>query len=211
MTGLLGALCLGAGISVLAGGLAWAMARTLRRGRPDTDIALWRSARLVAVLPVFLALAIYAVPQTVTGGGALPFEPDLAGPSQPLPFDAGDAAAARLPALPPVPVLLLALYLAGLAISLCGAFARHLARRRMIAASRMAEREERRPLDVLAERIGVRAPELRIGPDSSSPLLTGWRGVILVPAALLSRPDALRFALAHELSHFRRGDERDRP
>ena len=68
--GLLDALLLGGGLSVIASGAAWALARLQRRGEADTDIALWRAARLVALLPVPLAAIIFAVPQTVTAGGA---------------------------------------------------------------------------------------------------------------------------------------------
>lgn len=208
--GLVDALLLGGGLSFVAGGAAWALARLQRRGEADTDIALWRAARLVALLPVPLAAMIYAVPQTVSAGGeALVFEPQFVETADPLPV-AVEAGGFVLPALPSLTQTVLALYLAGLVVSLGLAGLRHLARRRLIAASRPASREERRPLEALAEDIGVRAPEMRVGPDTASPILTGWRGVVLVPAAMLSRADALRFALAHELSHLRRGDERDR-
>ncbi|MEA1942946.1 MAG: peptidoglycan DD-metalloendopeptidase family protein [Pseudomonadota bacterium] len=211
MSELLNALLVAAGLSAVAGGLAWGLARFMRRGLPDTDLPLWRAARLAALLPLPLALVIYAVPQRIPAmEGALSFEPVSGTAHGPLPLAAAQAPAGWATALPSLPSLLLALYLTGLAVSLALAFARHLARRRMMAASRMAGRDERRALETLAERIGVRAPELRIGPDTASPVLTGWRGVVLVPDALFSRPDALRFALAHELTHLRRGDERDR-
>lgn len=211
MSGLVNALLVGAGLSVVAAGLAWGLARELRRGGPATDLAVWRTARFVALLPLPLAVIIYAVPQTVGAGEApLPFEPQLVMTVEQAPAPAETAGGLRLPQLPSLPVVLGALYLAGLSASLTGALARHLARRRMIAHSREADRFERMPLERLAERIGVRAPELRIGPDTSSPILTGWRGVVLVPHALLARSEALQFALAHELIHLRRGDERDR-
>jgi len=211
MSGVLNALLLAGGASILAGALAWTLARLVRRGEPDTDLLLWRTARAAVLLPLPLALIVHAIPQRVAAmAPALDFEPLPSGGHAPLPLAADAAQAGWMAGLPSLPAALLSIYLIGLSVSLVLAFARHLARRRMIGASRMADRDERRPLEALAERIGVSAPELRIGPDTASPVLTGWRGVVLVPEALLSRSDALHFALAHELTHLRRGDERDR-
>jgi murein DD-endopeptidase MepM/ murein hydrolase activator NlpD len=65
-------------------------------------------------------------------------------------------------------------------------------------------------LDREAEKLGLVAPQLRLCADANSPFLTGWRGVIIAPEALMQAPELARHALVHELCHLRRGDERDR-
>ena len=154
MSVLLNALLLAGGASILAGAVAWALARLMRRGEPDAELTLWRTARAAVLLPLPLAVIVHAIPQRISATApALDFEPLPAGGHLPLPLAADAAQAGWMAGLPSQPAALLSIYLIGLSVSLVLAFARHLARRRMIGASRMADREERRPLEALAARI----------------------------------------------------------
>ena len=210
MSGLLDAALIGAGLSVLSGAVVWLAARGLRTRLAGAEVTLWRTARWVTLLPVLLAPLIYLVPAPVETG----FGPGLE--LGPLPDTvrlstavAADRPAAIRPDLP-LTTLLGGLYLAGLfaMLILCGI--RHRARHALLSRTREASREERQPFERLARRIGVRAPALRIGPAGVSPFLTGWQGVVVLPDTDGMTGEARRYSMAHELSHLRRGDERDR-
>ena len=59
----------------------------------------------------------------------------------------------------------------------------------------------------LAVKLGVRTPRLHVGAPSVGPHVLGFfRTTIVVPPALLQRPELLRAALLHELAHVRRRD-----
>lgn len=211
MAGLMDAVLLGAGLSLLAGLAGWIVARALRPLTQGAEVAVWRTVRLVAVLPVLLAPLIWAVPQSLPLGG------DLSLPAlQPVTGVPGEFAATQSfstpnqAALPDVRTVLAWTYVTGLGVMLLLALRRHVARQRLMARSRPASREERWMLDSLARRLGLAAPELRIGRPGVSPFLTGWTGVIVVPDGLHADAARLRCALTHELCHLRRGDERDR-
>lgn len=210
MSGLVQAMLVGMAMSVALACVAALLARSVRERVGANGVALWRTARVLAVLPIVLAPLVYAVPRTVD----MPFELELLAPAasaEALPAAAGPG---PLPApvrrMPLAASLLAVLYLSGLALALIQAGCRHRARRRLLVRSRPASREERVMLESLARRLGVGAPEMRIGVAAVSPFLTGWRGVVVVPEDMIGRGEALRFALAHELCHLRRGDERDR-
>jgi bla regulator protein BlaR1 len=84
--------------------------------------------------------------------------------------------------------------------------------RAIVRASAPAPVELCQSADQIARRMGLtRRPQVRIVAANVSPMLCGLgRGAtILVPAALLRRlgPEAQTTVLAHELSHFRRGDQ----
>ncbi|WP_203291897.1 M23/M56 family metallopeptidase [Maricaulis parjimensis] len=210
MNTLLQALMTGAGLSLLSGLAAWLLVRALRHQIAGAEVSVWRMARLVALLPLGLAPLIYLVPQSLD---------QPAGPGLFLP-PVAQSASAVVEASPagfsapgfelPMTDLALAVYLAGLATMLIACISRHLARRALLARSREASHEERRPFEAMARRIGVRAPELRIGPAGVSPFLTGWRGVVVLPDDPTVTAEGLTYAMAHELCHLRRGDERDR-
>ncbi len=63
-------------------------------------------------------------------------------------------------------------------------------------------------LERLRRRLGVRRPVALVqGGDGSVPMTFGWRRpVIVIPAALVDRPDELRMTLVHELIHVARHD-----
>ncbi|WP_417491163.1 peptidoglycan DD-metalloendopeptidase family protein [Maricaulis sp.] len=211
MSGLLTAVMLGAALSLPAAGLAWLAASILARRACQAAPKLWRSARLVAILPLVLAPVLYAVPQPRPVPPVLEFldEPDLSLPTtgavqhlRPL------ATSSR--ALPTLELWLVVAYMLGLAVALLLALRRHHLRRTVLAHGRPADRHERLLLDREAGKLGVRSPDMRLCPRATSPFLTGWRGVIVAPESLLRTPDLARHALVHELCHLRRGDERDR-
>jgi len=211
MTGLLTALLLGAALTLPAAGMAWLAGLVLQSRTGLSTPALWRSARLVAILPLLLAPALYAIPQTLPPMPALEF---MDGPVLDLPaaIPARDVMAAAPAALtlPSLEIFLGAVYGLGLIAALMFALRRHLHRRRLLAHSRIAAVDERILLDREAEKLALSAPELRLCASAASPFLTGWRGVIVAPERLLQAPELARHALVHELCHLRRGDERDR-
>ena len=211
MTGLLTALLLGAALTLPAAGLAWLAGLVLQARTGQSSPALWRSARLVAILPLLLAPVLFAIPQTLPPMPALEFidETALDLPAATSVRDALTAAPAAL-TLPSLEILLAAVYAIGLIASLLFALRRHHHRRRLLAHSRIADASERVLLDREAGKLDLPAPELRLCASAASPFLTGWRGVIVAPEQLLQTPELARHALVHELCHLRRGDERDR-
>jgi murein DD-endopeptidase MepM/ murein hydrolase activator NlpD/beta-lactamase regulating signal transducer with metallopeptidase domain len=211
MTGFLTALVFGAGLSLLAAGLAWLAGLTLQARARQSSPALWRCARLVAIMPLLLAPALYALPQVRPALPAMEFLNEPVG-DLPPPSPVQDAllAGPSMLSLPSLELLLAAIYALGLAAALCLALWRHDHRRRLLNRSRIAERGERSLLEREAGKLGLRAPELRLSSHAATPFLTGWRGVIVAPESLLLRPALARHALVHELCHLRRGDERDR-
>ncbi|SDM25078.1 M23/M56 family metallopeptidase [Maricaulis salignorans] len=211
MSGLLTALLLGGALTLLAAGLTWLAGLVLQARAGQSSPALWRSARLVAILPLLLAPVLFAIPQTLPPLPALEFMDELAldrpetAPVRDVP--AVTPAAVTLPALQ---TLLAAVYAIGLMASLLFALRRHYHRRHLLAHSRVADASERSLLDREAGKLGLSAPEMRLCPNAVSPFLTGWRGVIVAPERLMQSPERARHALVHELCHLRRGDERDR-
>jgi bla regulator protein blaR1 len=209
MTGLLDAILVGAALSLLSGLLALIFAGWhMRRGRGGTG--LWRAGRWAAVAPLLLAPVIYAIPE-------MSIEPMHA----PLPMGPGVSpgfADAALPASDPLAGLmatdwrlaLAALYLAGLLVALGRSVMRHVRRKLLLADSREAPGMAQDYLSILAARVGVETPDFRLRDGLASPLLTGWTPVILASPALLDDTSASRYALTHELVHYRRGDEQDR-
>ncbi|BDX00374.1 M23/M56 family metallopeptidase [Maricaulis maris] len=209
MTGLLDAILVGAALSVVSGLLALVFAGWhMRRGHGGTG--LWRAGRWAAVAPLLLAPVIYAIPEMST-------QPMHA----PLPMGPGVSpglAAAALPAADPLAgllatdwrLVLAVLYLAGLLVALGRSFMRHVRRKLLLADSREAPGMAQDYLSILAARVGVETPDFRLRDGLASPLLTGWTPVILASPALLDDTSASRYALTHELVHYRRGDEQDR-
>lgn len=49
--------------------------------------------------------------------------------------------------------------------------------------------------------------DLRVSSEIETPMIFGlWKTVLLIPEKILASPEEIRAALAHEFSHFRRGD-----
>ncbi|WP_339741548.1 M23/M56 family metallopeptidase [uncultured Maricaulis sp.] len=211
MSGFLTALLIGAALTLPAAGLAWLAGLALQARTGQSSPALWRSARLVAILPLLLTPLLYAIPQTLPPMPALEFidETALDLPAAVPVRDALTATPAAL-TLPSLEIQLAAVYAIGLIASLLLALRRHHHRRRLLARSRIADASERILLDREAGKLALPAPELRLCSSAASPFLTGWRGVIVAPERLLQTPELARHALVHELCHLRRGDERDR-
>jgi murein DD-endopeptidase MepM/ murein hydrolase activator NlpD len=211
MSGLLNAVLVGAGLSLVLSLVAWGLATTLQTRVRGGETLLWQSARAFALLPLLMAPLIYAVPEVV------PVEADYhlamtdfagAGPSstgavEPIVGQRGIE-------LPSLTNSLLLMYAIGLALSVLAAWQRHLWRRRVLSDSRPATAAERRPLDIEAARVGIAAPALRVSTRPTSPFITGWQAVMVVPENLYDDRRTLRFAFVHELVHLARGDERDR-
>lgn len=211
MIDFLTALLLGAALSVMAAGLAWLAGLALQSRARPAQPGLWRSARLVAVLPMLAAPVLYAIPQTLPGLPALDFIDEPVALLLTANPEVEIAVAAPLAlALPSLEWMLAGIYALGLIAALALALRRHGQRRRLLRQSRIAARHERILLDREAEKLGLPAPELRFCSRAATPFLTGWRGLIIAPESLLHSPELARHALVHELCHLRRGDERDR-
>ncbi|WP_291844957.1 peptidoglycan DD-metalloendopeptidase family protein [Maricaulis sp.] len=209
MSGLFEALVVGAALSLVSGLCALAFAGWLT-GRGRGGAGLWRVARWAALAPLLLAPVIYFIPETMIAPMHAPL-PD--GPPR-----AGGAYLQQTSGLDPAAIMmsinwllvLAGLYLAGLLVALAGAALRHHRRARLLAASRPAPEIAQDYLSVLASRVGVETPDFRLRDGLASPLLTGWNPVILAAPDLLDDMAASRYALTHELVHYRRGDEQDR-
>ncbi|WP_304071257.1 M23/M56 family metallopeptidase [Maricaulis maris] len=210
MTGLLDAILIGGALSLLSGLVALCFASwQTRRGRGGSG--LWRAARWAALAPLLLAPVIFVIPET----GVAPMHAPL--PDALLPATLGGPAAGTASfdpfsvfmAIEWLPVLV-ALYVAGLLVALAGAGLRHLRRSALLRSSRAAPDLAQDYLSILASRVGVEAPDFRLRDGLASPLLTGWSPVILAAPDLLDDTTASRYALTHELVHYRRGDEQDR-
>jgi tetratricopeptide (TPR) repeat protein len=211
---------LAAGVTIPAAAAAWLIARALDfRLPPRAAVPLWRAARLAAFAPL---LALVAAPLL----GWISF-PGNAGARE---AGAGAAGLADFALLAPVlaPALeftgavqaaaapwlglaLAGLYAAGLIVSFAGAVRRRSRLRRIEAASRPAQGE----LEAIAGRwratlgLGAQTAPLRTVDGDLSPFVAGLRPVVYLPDAM--RPGAqAEAAIAHELTHVRRGDERDR-
>lgn len=210
MTGLLDAILIGGALSLLSGLVALCFASwQTRRGRGGSG--LWRAARWAALAPLLLAPVIFAIPET----GVAPMHAPL--PDALLPATLGGPAAGTagfdpfsvFMAIEWLPVLV-ALYGLGLLVALAGAGLRHFRRSALLKGSRPAPDVAQDYLSILASRVGVETPDFRLRDGLPSPLLTGWSPVILAAPDLLDDTTASRYALTHELVHYRRGDEQDR-
>ena len=133
MTGLLNAILLGAGLSVLAAALIWLLARRFDTALAGHELGVWRAARYVALLPVLLAPVIYAIPQyePVVAGveGGLFADIPVAATTLP-PVEAADAGFTAI-ALSASQMAVL-VYLAGLVLALGLAVYRHAWRARIL-------------------------------------------------------------------------------
>jgi beta-lactamase regulating signal transducer with metallopeptidase domain len=197
---------------------AWLAARALEPHlSPRLGVRLWQVARLAAFAPVLAVLGAVMLPRlTVTapgapvtlGSGAVEVVPVAAPLFQPV-LDFAEFSVSSIPAalLP----LIAGLYLAGLAVMA----ARGVLQRGQIRTLMRASVAENGRLSELAQcwraRLGLPqtlAP-VRVVDAVISPFVVGFKPVILAPDTLAKRDDA-EAAIAHELMHIKRGDERDR-
>jgi beta-lactamase regulating signal transducer with metallopeptidase domain len=217
----LGLFLLTLGLSTLAAGaLAWAVGRLAETAlkSPRHTVWIWRAARLAVIAPGFaLALAMVApnfAPAPAQTGVLmlelpmvqLPFEA-----VQPVVTAAQSAAAAAAAAWPAAGLLLLVAYGVGLAAALVRALGRRAALAGLLSTAHDAPDTLERQAAAWRERLGLRADEgeLRMVDGDLSPFVTGLKPIIVMPRSLVEAPGA-DMALAHELMHVRRGDERDR-
>jgi beta-lactamase regulating signal transducer with metallopeptidase domain/biotin carboxyl carrier protein len=211
MSGLIDAILLGAGLSIVSAAIAYVICRYIEQRSGATSTSIWHAARLAAVLPVLFSPIIYLIPEaTIVAAGT------DAG------FDLGTTVVSAVPASTPVSgwslflqslqldLMVLIAYGGGLGLVALAALRRHAWMSHLMRETRSATGEERSIFERLVRRLDVRPPEFRVTPRSTSPFLTGWVPSIVAPETLFNDPAATRFALAHELTHLRRGDERDR-
>lgn len=203
MMGLLNAIVLGAGLSLLGGLILLFLGRFLERRDPLSGVELWRTARIAAIVPLILAPVIYFIPQAAPGS-VLPNPPVAAltpsvAPPTPVQFE-----------LPETSLLLTALYLLGLTASVIFAGFRHARRSRLMRDGEYAGDLQLETLTGQVLDAPVPAARLLISNETLTPVLTGWKGVVVAPGQIFDDPEVARYALVHELVHLRRGDERDR-
>jgi beta-lactamase regulating signal transducer with metallopeptidase domain len=205
-----------AALSVPAAAGAWAAARALESRLPArAGVHVWRATRLSLAAP-FVALAIpaaaslipAAAPPAAAAGAAVPAQ----AAALPLLQEAIEFAGTLGQGVPPGMIwLVLALYLAGLAFALSRVASRRAALARLTANSAPADGA----LAGMAARwrarlsIPAQTAPVRVADFDGSPFVAGLRPVIFAPAALADDP-ACEAAVAHELTHVKRGDERDR-
>lgn len=203
MMGLLNAIILGAGLSLIGGLVLLFLGRILERRDPHSGVELWRTARVAAIVPLILAPVIYFIPQAAPASVTLnpPVAPlDIAvAPPTPEVFTVPDSA-----------ILLTGLYLMGLLASVLFAGLRHLRRARLMREGKYAGDLQLETLTGQASESQTPTTRLLISDETRTPVLTGWRGVVVAPGQIFDDPDIARYALVHELVHLRRGDERDR-
>ena len=198
---------------------AWLAARALEPHlSPRLGVRLWQAARLAAFAPILVVLGAGLIPQLqsanassvpVTLGDGAPQAVPVAAPLfQPV-LDFAELTVSSVPAalLPLIAVL----YLAGLTIMA----ARGVLQRGQIRTLIRASVADNGRLSELAQRwraqLGLPqtlAP-VRVVDAVISPFVVGIKPVILAPDTLETRDDA-EAAIAHELMHIKRGDERDR-
>lgn len=198
---------------------AWLAARALEPHlSPRLGVRLWQAARLAAFAPVLVVVGsglLAALPLTeMTGtpvslGASEANTVPVAVPLYQPVLDFAEMSASSLPtALLP---LIAVLYLAGLAVMA----ARGVFQRGQIRTLIRASVPENGRLSELAQRWRSRlglsqtlAP-VRVVDAVISPFVVGFRPVVLAPDTL-AKSDEAEAAIAHELMHIKRGDERDR-
>lgn len=198
---------------------AWLAARALEPHlSPRLGVRLWQAARLAAFAPVLVVLSAPLVSGLANGAqqASAPIEPAAGGDAAPVAapifqpvIEFAELSLSSLPvALLP---LIVGLYLTGLALMA----ARGVLQRGQIRTLMRASVADDGRLSALAQRWRTRlglphtlAP-VRVVDAVISPFVVGFKPVILAPDTLYKRDDA-EAAIAHELMHIKRGDERDR-
>lgn len=203
MMGLLNAVILGAGLSLIGGLVLLLLGRFLEQRDPHSGVELWRTARLAAIVPLILAPVIYFIPQ------AAPESVTLNPPVAPLNTIVAPPTP-EVSMLPDSALVLTGLYLLGLLASVLFAGLRHLRRSRLMRDGEYAGDLQLETLTGRASDADTPTTRLLISDETRTPVLTGWRGVVVAPGQIFDDPEVARYALVHELVHLRRGDERDR-
>ena len=198
---------------------AWLAARALEPHlSPRLGVRLWQAARLAAFAPVLVVL----------GSGLIPHLKSANAPSAPVTLGVGteqtvpvamplfqpvlDFAELSISSIPAALLPLIAgLYLVGLALMAVRGVIQRGQIRTLMRASIAEEGRLSQLAQVWRTRLGLPqtlAP-VRVVDAVISPFVVGFKPVILAPDTLAKRDDA-EAAIAHELMHIKRGDERDR-
>ena len=195
--------------SIVLAAVVWALCRGIRRLPASTQCALWWLVALQAVVGLFWVSPVQ-----------VPLLPAAEEPSV-MPVGVSQVGTAALPALDvsalPVqtawewPVLLMALWGAGVLVMGWRTFQGLRASRQLLQASRpCTDRALKDALVLAADAHGLRrTPRLMLSDAIASPQLIGpWRPVLLLPAQGLEQmdDDQLDMALTHELTHLQRHD-----
>lgn len=201
--------------SLVLAALVWALCRYLPRLDARTRAWLWWLVATQMVVGL-VWLAPVALP-------LLPAEPAVAAAAPVVVAMAADASTSVAPAMAVMPapatqasridtgVLLLAAWLAGIAVMLANTLRHAWRLRQQIQRARPCrDRRVRAVYDALVHRLGIaEAPALLVSDEIDSPMLARpWRPVLMLPAASLVAmgDDDLHMALHHELAHLQRRD-----
>jgi beta-lactamase regulating signal transducer with metallopeptidase domain len=201
--------------SLVLAALVWALCRYLPRLDARTRAWLWWLVATQMVVGL-VWLAPVALP-------LLPAEPAVAAAAPVVVAMAADASTSVAPAMAVMPapatqasridtgVLLLAAWLAGIAVMLANTLRHAWRLRQQIQRARPCrDRRVRAVYDALVHRLGIaEAPALLVSDEIDSPMLARpWRPVLMLPAASLAAmgDDDLHMALHHELAHLQRRD-----
>ncbi|CAN7513598.1 hypothetical protein LJR143_003424 [Pseudoxanthomonas sp. LjRoot143] len=198
--------------SLILAALVWALCRYLPRLDARTRAWLWWlvATQMVVGLVWHAPVALPLLPAT----------PDVAPVVVAMAAASSAPAAATMTVAPlattqasriDTGVLLLAVWLAGVAVMLANTLRHAWRLRGQIARARPCrDRRARAVYLTLADRIGVaRVPALLVSDDIDSPMLARpWRPVLMLPAANVAAmsDDDLHMVLHHELAHLQRRD-----
>ncbi|WAW95483.1 M56 family metallopeptidase [Xanthomonas citri pv. malvacearum] len=198
--------------------VVWALCRGVRRLPAATQTWLWWLVGVQAVVglvwsnPVQLpVLPAHSVTSALGSADSLaPLANATAAASTAAHADA-TAQAMQAGAWSTWPVVLLALWAAGVLVLAAGTARAYLRSRALVRAAQPCnDKALVQALQMAAEAHGLsRPPALRLSAQIDSPQLIGpWHPVLLLPAARLPHmaDDDLDMALTHELIHLRRGD-----
>ena len=200
-----------------AGALAWAAGRLAERALPSPrhTVWIWRAARLAAIAPgLALAFALFApnlAPAPAQTGAPMFELPMVQLPLETFqPVMTAAQSAAQAAAWPAAGLLLFA-YGIGLAAALVRALGCRAALVSLLRTAQEAPDALEHQAAGWRRRLGLGANEgaLRVVDGDLSPFVTGLEPIIVMPRGLTGDAGA-DMALAHELMHVRRGDERDR-
>lgn len=189
--------------------LVWALCRALPRLPASTQCWLWWTVALQAVVGLVLApLELAWLPAAPVAQAVAPTSVQVAVAATPLVLPPVSAPRWTLPAWQ---TLVLALWLAGVAVMALRTFVDWRASRAVLRASRPCQDAALAgALRLASEAHGLpNAPGLRLSAEITSPQLVGvLRPVLLLPAREAARigDDDLDMALTHELVHLRRRD-----
>jgi bla regulator protein blaR1 len=196
--------------------LVWVVCRQVRSIPPSARAMLWWLASLklvVALLPLpSFGVAVLPIPVLST---AIVASPVTSLDPPPLVVDTPTVVTAREPLAaaqtrPTMPIAVVALWFAGVAVLAVHLFATYVRLRRMVRRSSPAGPGEAEMVARLAGLLGLRrVPTIRVSSEVRTPVVIGIvRPNVLLPAAEIAALEAgeREMAICHELAHVRRRD-----